>query len=283
MNIGSHISAAGDLALAPERAAAEGCECFQFFSRPPQGGPAKPISPELAQRFQDACTAHGQQTSYIHAPYYINLASANPRVYHGSIEVVRQELERGSQLGVKALMIHTGSAKELGEEAGLAKAIEGIAEIMKGYKGTTRFLLEIAAGAGAIIGDRFEEIALLLDHKLTKKYDIGVCFDTAHAFASGYDLRTPAGVADTFKQFEKIIGRERLTVIHANDSKVELGARKDRHDHIGQGHIGEAGFASIVAYAQKHAIDMVTETPKDGTEQADIKLLQKLRDRKKKS
>jgi deoxyribonuclease-4 len=277
MLVGLHVSAAGGVENAPERAAEKCCECFQFFSRSPQGGKPKEITLKIAQDFKDGCKQFEQKASYIHAPYYINFASENSRIYYGSIEVIRSELERGSLLGVKALMIHTGSAKDLGKDNGLEKAIVGLSKVLEGYKGSTQLLIEIAAGAGAVIGDTFEEVAKIIDDKRLKKYTIGVCFDTAHAFASGYDLRDKKAVTQTFKKFEDTIGRERLVLIHANDSKVELGARRDRHDHLGDGHIGADGFEAIASYAKKYAIDMIIETPHDGKEIDDVKLLKQFR------
>lgn len=278
--IGAHISAAGELSQAPLRAALAGCECFQFFSRPPQGGPAKPITNQLATDFKANCHQHDLE-SYIHTPYYINLASAKNNIYYGSIKVIREELERGSLLGVKYIMTHLGSSKELGEKAGLKQTIKGIGEILKGYKGTTELLLEISAGAGAIIGDTFEELASIINSAGLKKYKIGVCFDTAHAFASGYDLRDTKTVTATFKQFDKIIGKDKLKLIHANDSLAEFNSKKDRHAHIGEGQIGLAGFKAIVAYTQKQKINLILETPHDGhTDPAllkDIKILKSLR------
>ncbi|HLD28667.1 MAG TPA: deoxyribonuclease IV [Patescibacteria group bacterium] len=275
--IGTHISSAGDLSLAPQRAKETGCECFQFFSRPPQGGKAKPITTELAKRFKDNMKQYGQAECYIHTPYYINLASANSRIYHSSINIIREELERGSQLGVKYVMTHLGSAKDLGETKGIAKTIKGIAEILKGYQGETQFLIEMSAGAGAIIGDTFEEISNIVNSTKLKTHNIGICFDTAHAFASDYDLRDANSVQDTFKKFDKILGIKQLKLIHANDSKVDLDSKKDRHEHIGQGKIGLSGFKEIVRFAQKHTINMILETPKDGQDLEDIRILKKMR------
>lgn len=276
-NIGLHVSAAGSLDLAPGRAAQAGAECFQFFSRSPQGGPAKEISEELAASFRAAMAKEQQRAAYIHAPYYINFASAKKQIFHGSISVVRAELERGSLLGVKALMTHLGTLKDLGEEKGMLQVVDGLAAVMEGYIGETQFLVEISAGAGQIVGDTFAEIAFLLNHPKLSGAPIGVCFDTAHAFASGYDLRTPEVVAKTFKMFDQEIGLDRLMVIHSNDSLVELGARRDRHAHIGQGKIGKAGFAAIVAVAKKRQIDLILETPHDGQELTDIEVLKKMR------
>lgn len=274
MKIGAHVSGAGDLSLAPQRAKEVGCECFQFFSRPPQGGSAKPIIDKLANNFKANMKKYGQTECYIHTPYYINLASANNKIYHGSINVIREELERGSQLGVKYVMAHLGSAKDLGDEKGIAKVIKGITKILKGYKGKTEFLIEISAGAGYIIGDTFEEIALIIKGV---KNNIGVCFDTAHAFASGYDLRDEKSVKETFEKFDGILGLEKLKLIHANDSKVELNSKKDRHEHIGEGYIGLEGFKAIVKFAKSKKINMIIETPKDGKDIDNIKILKKLR------
>lgn len=274
--IGAHVSSAGDLTQAPLRAHASGCECFQFFSRPPQGGNAKPITSELAQSFK-ANSAQYNLESYIHAPYLVNLASASDRIYYASIKFIRDELDRGSLLGVKYIMTHLGSAKDLGDQKGVKKVIQGIVEVLKGYRGSTGFLIEISAGAGAIIGDTFEELAEIINSPKLKKYDIGVCFDTCHAFASGYDLRTASAVKKTFTQFDKILGLDKLKLIHANDSITELGSHKDRHTHIGQGEIGLAGFEAVVKLAKKQKINLILETPHDEQFAEDIKILKKMR------
>ncbi len=274
--IGAHVSAAGDISLAPERALEEGCECFQFFSRPPQGGPAKAISSAQAEKFKATCKKHDLD-SYIHTPYYINLASDKNNIYYGSITAIRDELERGSQLGVKYVMAHMGSAKDLGEKAGVKKVIEGLLAILKDYQGSTELILENSAGAGMIIGDSFEELAAIVNSAKLKKYDLGICFDTCHAFASGYDLRDAKAVAATFKKFDAAIGKDKLRLIHANDSLAELDSKKDRHAHIGEGKIGLEGFEAIVALAKKRRANMILETPHDEELDSDIKLLKNMR------
>src|SRR6185436_17212064 len=177
--------------------------------------------------------------------YFINFASIKGNVYYGSISVIREELERGSLLGCKALMTHLGSFGELSDKEGIEREVKAIMKVMEGYKGTTQLLLEISAGAGRVVGDTFEEIAWILDDKRLKKFDIGVCFDSCHAFQSQYDLRTKKDVEATMKAFDKAIGLERLVVMHANDSKAEFGKHLDRHEHIGQGHIGLDGFKAL--------------------------------------
>lgn len=280
MYFGAHVSIAGGIVNAPLNAAALGCEVFQMFSRSPQGGTVPPITPEIAELFQKNMRLCGQRECYIHAPYFINFASANNRIYHGSINVVRQELERGSLIGARYVMAHLGSYKDLGAKIGLPKVVAGLDEVLKGYHGTTELLIEISAGAGAVIGDSFEEIAKILNHpKLSAqggKYSIGVCFDTAHAFASGYDLRTSEAVAKTFKQFDQAIGLKRLKLFHCNDSKADFNEHKDRHEHIGKGHIGEAGFRALLAHPAVKNLNFIVETEHDSVKE-DLKFLKNIR------
>src|SRR4051812_16834202 len=190
MRIGSHVSIAGGIYNAPANAAKVGCEVFQIFSRSPHGGPIKPITADVIEKFEAEMKKYKLDTFYIHTPYFINLSSEKSNIYYGSISVIRQELDRGSLLGCKTIMKHLGSFGELTDKEGLEKVAKAISKIMEGYDGSTQLLLEISAGAGRIVGDTFEEIAAILDNKLISKYNIGVCFDTCHAFASGYDLRT---------------------------------------------------------------------------------------------
>ncbi len=277
MLFGCHVSIAGGIENAPKRAADLGAEVFQIFSRSPRGGKAKPITPEIAQAFKDACEEHNQKEWVIHAPYYVNFASANPRIYHGSVSVVRDELERGSLIDATYMMIHTGSFKDLGKEKGMPKVIDGLAKVLDGYKGSTQFCIEITAGAGHVIGAKFEEVAEIINHKKLKKYDIGVCFDTQHAFGSGYDLRTAKDVKATLDEFDATIGLDKLKLFHLNDSKVELGSNRDRHEHIGDGHIGKAGFEALAKEKRVQHLNFYLETEHDKVEK-DISLMKSLRD-----
>lgn len=274
MLIGAHVSAAGGLHNAPENAAALGLECFQFFSRPPQGGRINPITPEAANLFRDTCEKHGFKHCYVHAPYVINLASAEERIRNSTIDIVRGELERASVLGARAVMFHPGSASGVGEEQGMALVIKGMKQILKGYKGSARLLVEISAGAGMVMGAKFEELRAILDGVDDER--VGVCFDTAHAFASGYDLRDDVAVAATMKSFNKIVGLKHLEMSHCNDSKIELGGKRDRHEHLGKGFIGKKGFQAIVASKSFSKINLILETDPEGVT-ADIAMLKKLR------
>jgi len=230
MRIGTHVSIAQGVWNAPGNAAQVGAECFQFFSRSPHG---------------------------------INLASVKNNIYYGSISIIKDELERGNLLGCRAVMTHLGSFGELSEKEGLAKVAKAIVKILETYEGSTQLLLEISAGAGRVVGDTFEEIAAILESKELKKYDIGVCFDTCHAFTSGYDLRDKKSVDETLKQFDKVIGFEKLVMVHANDSKGDLGQHLDRHEHLGDGKIGLDGFKFLAKHKVLSKLDWVLETPKD--------------------
>lgn len=278
MLFGAHVSSDKGLFNAPLNAAKIGAEVFQFFTRSPHGGSAGAITPDVAQLFKQNCKLLGIPSWYVHAPYTINLASANNRIRYGSIHIAREELERASLLGAKHLMIHLGSYKDFGRGLGFEKVIESLNKILDGYEGTTKFLIEISAGAGDNIGSDFDDIAKIIDHPTLKKYDIGVCFDTQHAFASGYDLRTPEAVKKTFENFNQTIGLDRLKIFHCNDSKVVFGEKKDRHEHLGEGKIGLEGIRAILNFMRSRDVDYIIETPPDKIA-ADLKTMKKLRNK----
>jgi deoxyribonuclease-4 len=273
MLLGAHVSIQGGLPKAPERAAELGCECFQIFTRSPRGGPAKELTAELVRDFRRACDQHEQNAWYIHTPYYINLASTDGRIYSASIKVVREELERGSAIGASAAMTHLGSAGDANRAEALNRVIAAVKKILSGYRGATPLLAEIAAGSGGILGDSFEELAAVVK---ASRGRCGICFDTQHAFASGYDLRTAKTVGRTLDEFDKVIGLKHLALSHCNDSLTLLGSHKDRHSHIGQGEIGRKGFRAILKESRLQNIDFILETRTEGV-RGDLKLLKRLR------
>ena len=302
MKFGAHISIAGGIEKAPERAHKIGCECFQFFSKSPHGGKSKEITEEIVNEFKAEVEKYNLKNYYIHTPYYINLASANNRIYYGSISAIKKEMEIADLLGAKAVVTHLGSARDLGKKEAEKKLIEGlkkvfweketkfpIGNLVSGGEESTfksQLLLEITAGAGNIMGDNFEEIAyfiketekVLRQAQDDKDIKLGVCFDTAHAFASGYDLRDKKAVQKTFADFDKIIGLERLKLIHCNDSKVDLGSHIDRHENIGYGKIGIKGFEAILKEPKLKDLDLILETP-NGKIEEDLEILKGLRQR----
>ena len=278
---GAHVSMAGGVWNAPKNAEVLGCETFQIFSRSPQGGEASVIDDLVAKRFKIEMQKYNFKEFVIHCPYFINFGSSNNRVFYGSISVIQKELERGSLLGAKYVMTHLGSFKDLGEKKGIKQVKEGLKKVLQGYGGSSRFLLEIAAGSGEIIGDTFEELAEIMEPLKKMKGFGGICFDTQHAFASGYDLRDAKSVALTFAEFDKAIGLQWLKMSHINDSEVNLASRKDRHEHIGQGEIGEQGFLEIMKYLKakiKGNFLLILETEHDKVKQ-DIKILKALRNK----
>lgn len=275
MYIGCHVSAAGGVFNAPKRAHDWGCEAFQVFSRSPQGGKAPELTPEVVANLKSELKKYKIKNFYIHTPYYINFASENNRIRYGSVSVVRDELERGTLLGARFVMTHLGSAKELGEKEATQKTIEMLKKTLDGYTGETKLLIENSAGAGAVIGDTGIEIAEIIAG-VKHPALAGICLDTQHSFASGYDWRTKESFKESMTRLEKEIGKGVIKMMHANDSKVPFDAKKDRHEHIGDGYIGLAGFEEIVAYAKKNNIDMILETEYDKVEK-DIKILKKLR------
>ena len=278
MKIGCHVSMAGGIWNAPKNAADLGCEVFQMFSRSPQGGPAPKIDKEVIKKFKEEMEKWGQEDCYIHAPYYINFASANPKTRKASVRVIREELERGSLVGAKYIMTHLGSSKDFTRKEALRLVASGLKTIMKGYKGSTEFLLEISAGSGSVIGDTFEELHQILEYIRARDvmiyHNIGICLDSAHMFASGYDIKTKKGFEETISIIKKTVGLDKIKLIHANDSKVGRGEKKDRHDHIGDGKIGVEGFKNLINSFPE--VDFILETEHDKVVE-DIKKLKEIR------
>jgi deoxyribonuclease-4 len=273
MRIGAHVSIQGGLSNAPRNAQELGCECFQIFTRSPRGGPAKPITDAIARDFRRVCEASGQGAWYIHTPYYVNLASADKRIQELSVRVVREELERGRAIAAAAVMTHMGAAGDDSADEALDRVVENIGHLLKGYRGRTRLLVEIAAGSGSIVGRSFDELSRVVSVTGGK---CGVCLDTQHMFASGYDVRDASAVRATLDEFDKVIGLEHLRLVHANDSKVPFASRKDRHEHIGKGSIGKRGFGALLSEPRLGEIDMVLETRLEGVAD-DIRALKSLR------
>lgn len=274
MNVGCHVSIAQGIFNAPQRAFDLGAECFQIFTRSPQGGKAPELTEDILRSFKIENLKFKISAFYIHTPYYINFASANNRIRYGSVSVVRDELERASLLGAKYVMTHLGSAGELSEEEATAKTSEMITKTLDGYDGSAELLIENSAGSGKIIGATFSQIAEIINQVNHPKLN-GICIDTQHSFASGYDWRE---FEKTLQQIDSEIGLDKIKLIHANDSLTECASRVDRHAHIGEGLIGKETFLKIVKFAEERNIDMVLET-EHGKVIDDIGLLKSFRNR----
>jgi len=260
MLLGAHMSIAGGYHLAAEKGGALGCTAIQVFTKNERQWRAKPISDEEASRFKSAVTQQGIKVAFAHDTYLHNLASPNPELWRKSVDAFTEELGRCERLGLDYLVSHPGSPMTSGADAGIGRMREALGEILdrtKGYR--SRILLETTAGQGATLGSRFDEMA-----KLVQGFDpIGVCFDTCHVFAAGYDLRTRPGYDGVMAEFDKHIGLDRLRAFHMNDSKKDLGCRVDRHEHIGRGFIGRDAFKFIMNDPRFAAVPKVLETPKE--------------------
>ncbi|OGE30658.1 hypothetical protein A2631_03690 [Candidatus Daviesbacteria bacterium RIFCSPHIGHO2_01_FULL_44_29] len=256
MKIGAHISSAGSIDLSFDRAKEMGAECMQIFISPPQMWVKPEISPQKIERFRKKAEESGIGPNFIHGVYLANLATSSPESLEKSIDWLRFSLKTADILGLKGTIIHVGSHKGSGFAGCLKQVAQAIKEILDSSNSSFSYLiLENCAGSGGTIGCNFNELGQIL--KQVRSDLIGVqddrlkvCLDTQHAFASGYDLRTEEGVWKTLQEFDQEIGLENLIAIHANDSKTELGSKKDRHENIGQGLIKEAGFRFLIKALQ---------------------------------
>ncbi len=272
--IGAHVSIAGGITNAPQRAAELGCEVFQMFTRSPRGGAAPKITKEIAKSFKSEMKKWNQENCYIHTPYYINFASSDLTIRKNSVRIIREELERGSLIGAKYVMTHLGSSKDFSRDEAMKMTAEGVKAALKNYKGSTQLLLEISAGAGSTIGNTFEELNHILHYDTMMYHSVCICLDSAHMFAGGYDIKSTTGFKKVLKVIKDTVGLNKIKLIHANDSKVGLGGRKDRHDHIGHGKIGEEGFVNLMGAFPE--VDFVLETEHDKVVE-DIKILKHIR------
>lgn len=263
MRFGAHVSIAGEMSAALERAKDLHISVFQIFSQSPRGKGRLPSEKEI-KNFRQRYKELAFQDFYLHSPYYVNLASANPKVWHSSISSLVEALKVTELLGANYLVVHTGNHRGQGVEEGIKRVAKALKGILSQTSSTTTLLLENTAGQGTAIGCRWEEIASIIEGCGVEER-LGTCMDTCHAFASGYDIRTREKIDETLAQFDRIIGLARLKLLHGNDSKGALGSRLDRHEHIGRGRIGLAGFQALVNHPALQHLDMIIETPKMGS------------------
>src|SRR6185503_7998370 len=240
LKVGFHVSIAGGISNSVDNARKLGCTAFQIFSRNPRGWAAKPLAPADVKLFREKLAASGiEKTSVIvHMPYLPNLSGPEGEYYAKSVETLAGEMQRCSALGIPYLVIHLGSHMGKGTKSGIDQLVGAInsAHDRSKTKGEPVVLLENNAGQKNSVGGNFEELRLILDRLGPKGY--GVCLDTCHLFASGYDLRTRENVSETLEHFGKVVGIRQLKAVHLNDSKGSLKSNIDRHEHIGLGHIG---------------------------------------------
>ena len=260
--LGAHVSAAGGADNAPGRAAEIGCDCLQLFTKQPSRWAEPVLDDATADAFGREREAHGIRTAVAHDSYLINLASPDPALWKRSLQSFERELRRSTRLDLDFVVTHPGNATDGDLETGVERNAEGLTRALDAVAGPTMVLLELTAGAGTSIGATFENLAGILARLPGSVAPrAGVCVDTCHAFAAGYDLaRDWDGV---WARFDDVIGLGRLRLFHVNDSKHPLGSRKDRHEHLGQGTLGVEPFRRLMNDPRFAEVPKLLETPKE--------------------
>ena len=284
MRAGLHTSIAGSLEGAALEAAEVGANTFQIFSSSPRQWKASALSEPAIRLLQRAREKHDLYPLVIHDNYLINLASSDEAIRRKSIEAFRGELERALAIGAEYLVAHPGNYKGHTIEQGIFHFLEGVTEAaLKLPSGNVMLLIENTAGAGAQLGSRFEELEAMREFapRMTD-LPIGFCLDTCHLLAAGFDLTSPKGLQATLDEADRLLGLENVRVIHANDSKGALGSHLDRHQNIGEGHIGLEAFGRIVNHPRLRDKPFILETPVEnpGDDRKNLQTLRRLRKKK---
>src|SRR6185436_18826514 len=261
--LGAHMSVAGGLPRAVERAVVHRCEALQIFAKNANQWRGREVPRAEVREFRARVAAAGIGPVVSHASYLINLATSFPALRRQSLEAMGDEIDRAEALGLLGVVLHPGCYTAGSEADGLTLIADGLLELLRTRRrGKTMILLEQTAGQGTALGATFELLASIIA-KMNDHRRVGVCLDTCHLLASGYDLCTPDGYASTFAQFGRLVGFDRLKAFHLNDSKKPLGSRVDRHTHIGQGCLGLEPFRRIVNDRRFRDLPMLLETPKE--------------------
>lgn len=261
MRLGVHVSIAGKIYDSLDRAHELGCEAMQIFSRNPRGWQEPKFTLEDAEEFRRRKKRFDIYPVVVHIPYTINLASPDDALYERSILSYIKDIKAADSLDSEYFVTHLGSHTGSGEKQGVKRFQDALNRIIEKAKPQCMILLETTAGQGDSLGHRFAQIGELI-RAVKDKSKIGVCLDTAHVFAAGYDITTKQGFSDTISEFDSAIGIEKLKVIHINDSMSGFGSRVDRHENITKGKIGEKGFDPILSHPKTRKLSFILETPK---------------------
>jgi len=271
------MSIGGGVHMAIQRACSIECTAMQIFVKNNMRWFARPLTRQEISAFLNHSQRHELLSIFAHANYLINLAATNPQFHANSLRSLSEELIRADQLKLPFLVLHPGAHLGAGEEAGLEKIIESIDHVFSRIpKIKTRIALETTAGQGSCLGSKFEHLAYIIS-RVREPERLCVCLDTAHIFAAGYDIGSESAVRKTFREFDRVILRDRLVAIHVNDSKTACGSRVDRHEHIGRGKIGLEAFRIIMRDHRFRKIPKVLETPKGKDLREDVENLKTLR------
>ena len=274
--IGAHCK--GGLKGALEHAKEIGAQSIQVFIGSPRTWKRPSIGEREGAAFHESVVAAGLGPVFVHGNYLVNLASPSTTFFERSLETLCLELASADHAGADGLIIHPGSSGPDPEEKGLERIIGAIQQAFRQYEGKCRLVLEVCAGQGNTIGDRFEEIAYILE-AMQHDERLAVCWETCHLYNAGYDVSTVAGLRKTIQQFEDIIGFEWLVAVHANDSKTPFHARRDRHENIGEGHIGPEAFRRMLRHPKLKHLPWILEVPgfeNEGPDQKNIQILKDL-------
>jgi len=260
--LGSHMSIAGGLPLAVERAVAHGCAALQIFSKSSNQWRARALPREEVASFRDKVERACIRPVVAHASYLINLGTAEPSLRDRSIQALGEEIDRAEILGLMGVVIHPGCYTSGTEEGGIRLVAASVRQALRTRRrGRALVILEHTAGQGTSLGWRFEQLALMIE-QLDGNPRVAVCLDTCHLWAAGYDLASRDGYRTTFESFDTLVGLDRLRVFHVNDSKKPRGSRRDRHDHIGRGTLGLGAFRRLLNDPRFDDLPMLLETPK---------------------
>jgi deoxyribonuclease-4 len=260
--LGAHLSIAGGLPRAVDRARASRCEALQIFTKSVGQWRARPLPPEEVALFRAKVEKTGIRPVVAHNSYLINVAAAEPTLRTRSLDALLEEYDRAEVLGLDGLVMHPGSYTTGTEASGLRLIADGLRSVLRRRpNGRARLLLEHTAGQGTNLGHRFEHLAAIID-RLDGSPRVGICLDTCHLLAAGFDVCTDDGYEETFRAFDRTVGLDRLAVFHMNDSKKPCGSRVDRHEHIGKGCLGLEPFRRIVNDPRFATLPMLLETPK---------------------
>jgi len=274
---GAHMSISGSPAMALTRGQQVGCDAIQVFTRNANRWSSSPLSEQEAADFAAARTETGIHPVVAHSSYLINLGSPDDTLWEKSADAAVTEMRRCQMLGISTYILHPGAHMGAGEEAGLARVVSGLDRALRATADTDVVItLEITAGQGSSLGHTFEQLAHMLNGSAFPGR-LGICFDTAHALAAGYEFRQPETYAAMWAQFDALIGFIKLRAIHMNDSKKDLGSHVDRHDQIGQGFVTLEAFQMIVNDSRLAQVPMILETPKGPEMLEDVQNLALLR------
>lgn len=263
--VGAHTSISGGLHLALVRALALGCQTVQLFVKNARSWALRPPKEEEVEAF--GRLRQGLWPVIAHSSYLINLASPDDRLYEKSLEAFLEEIKVAEQLGITYFVLHPGSHMGAGEEEGICRIVRALNLALYEVP-RVEILLETASGSKNVIGSKFEHFAALLE-MVEEEHRVGICLDTCHLWASGYDIKTHEGYQRTFEELQALIGLEKVKLIHANDSKAPLGGSVDRHEHIGLGHIGLEGFRLLLKDKRLEGLPLIIETPKGRSPEGD--------------